>query len=211
MASLVKKIIRGNAYYYARVSQCVDGQPKIVSQTYLGRADRILEELQAPDSPAQPQRAVVREFGACAALLALARRLRLAEHIARHVPKRGSGPSVGTYLLAAVLNRCLAPCSKAALARWFDSTVLQRLLPLRVSQLSSQRFWDHMDRVSPDQIQAIERDLVAAMTREFGVDLRQVLFDATNFFTYIDSFNESSSLAQRGHSQEWSGRVVVDT
>ena len=47
-----------------------------------------------------------------------------------------------------------------------------------------------------------ERDIVAAMTREFGLDLRQVLFDATNFFTYIDSFNERSQLAQRGHSKE---------
>ena len=79
----------------------------------------------------------MREFGASAALLSLARRLQLVEHIDRHLPKRGSGPSVGTYLLAAVLNRCLAPGSKASLARWFDSTVLTRLLPLRSRQLTS--------------------------------------------------------------------------
>ena len=117
-------------------------------------------------------------------------------------PKRGSGPSVGTYLLVAVLNRCLAPCSKASLARWFDSTVLPRLLGLRSRQLTSQRFWEHMHRVPLEAIPAIERDLVAAMTREFDLDLRQMLFDATNFFTYIDSFNERSELAQRGHSKE---------
>ena len=128
--------------------------------------------------------------------------MQLVEHIDRHVPKRGSGPSVGAYLLAAVLNRCLAPGSKASLARWFDSTVLGRLLPLRSSQLTSQRFWDHMHRVPVSALPAIERDIVAAMTREFGLDLRQVLFDATNFFTYIDSFNERSQLAQRGHSKE---------
>ena len=29
-----------------------------------------------------------------------------------------------------------------------------------------------------------------------------MLFDATNFFTYIDSFNERSQLAQRGHSKD---------
>ena len=40
------------------------------------------------------------------------------------------------------------------------------------------------------------------MTREFGLDLHQVLFDATNFFTYIGSFNERSQLARRGHSKE---------
>ena len=202
MASIFKKIIRGRPYYYARVCKRVDGKPKIVSQTYLGRADKIIEKLRAAPVPAQPLEAVVREFGASTALLALARRLQLVEHIDRHVPKRGSGPSVGTYLLAAVLNRCLAPGSKASLARWFDSTALGRLLPLRSSQLTSQRFWDHMHRVPVSALPAIERDIVAAMTREFGLDLRQVLFDATNFFTYINSFNERSQLAQRGHSKE---------
>ena len=202
MASLIKKIIRGRPYYYARVCQRVDGKPKIVSQTYLGSADRILDKLQAAGAPAQPLEAVVREFGASAALLALARRLRLVDFIDRHAPKRGSGPSVGLYLLVAALNRCLAPCSKAALARWFDSTALRRLLPVHSSQLSSQRFWDNMQRVSADAITAIERDLARHMTREFGLDLRRVLFDATNFFTYIGSFNERSELAQRGHSKE---------
>ncbi len=202
MASLVKKIIRGRPYYYARVCKRVDGKPKIVSQTYLGRADKIIEKLRAAPAPAQPLEAVVREFGASAALLTLARRLQLVEHIDRHLPKRGSGPSVGTYLLAAVLNRCLAPGSKASLARWFDSTALRRLLPLRSNQLTSQRFWDHMHRVPVPALPAIERDIVAAMTREFRLDLGQVLFDATNFFTYINSFNQRSQLAQRGHSKE---------
>ena len=201
MASLVKKIIRGNAYYYARESQRVNGKPKIVRQVYLGRADDIVAKLQQAASAPKPQ-ATVRDFGAVAALFDLARRLRLAEIIDRHLPKRGPGPSVGTYLLVAVLNRCLDPCSKSALAAWFQRTVLDRLLPLQPSQLSSQRFWDNMDRVSPDAIQAIERDLVAAMVRDFRVDLRHLLFDATNFFTFIDTFNDKPTLAQRGHSKE---------
>ena len=33
MASIVKKIICGRPYYYARVCKRVDGKPKIVSQT----------------------------------------------------------------------------------------------------------------------------------------------------------------------------------
>ena len=101
--------------------------------------------------------------GASAALLTLARRLRAVERIDRHVPKRGSGPSVGHYLFAAVLNRCLALGSKASLARLF---------PLRSHQITSQRFWDHMHRMPVSAIPAIERDIVAAMTREFGLDLR---------------------------------------
>jgi transposase len=59
-----------------------------------------------------------------------------------------------------------------------------------------------MDCVSSEAIVAIERDLTSHLVREFGLDLRRVLFDATNFFTFIDTFNERSTLAQRGKSKE---------
>ena len=57
-------------------------------------------------------------------------------------------------------------------------SIMRRLLPLRSNQLTSQRFWDPMHRVPVPALPAIERDIVAAMTREFRLDLGQVL--ATN-------------------------------
>ena len=202
MTSLVKKTIGGKAYYYARECQRVDGKPKIVWQQYLGRAEDIISRLTiAPPAP-QPTEAVIREFGAVMALYDLAQRLNLVEHIDRHVPKRGSGPSVGTYLLIATLNRCVAPCSKASIGQWFAGTALGRHLPIEARQLTSQRYWDNMERISGEAIAAIERDVVTQMVREFDVDLSRVLFDATNFFTFIDTFNTRSTLAQRGHSKE---------
>ena len=216
MASITKKTIRGKVYYYARECRRVDGKPKIVWQKYLGKAEDIiaaLGETPAGETPAGasalPESAVVTEFGAVAALFDVAQRLRLVEHIDRHVgARRGPpGPSVGTYLLIAALNRCLDPRSKAQIACWFDRTMLRRLLDVRAEQLTSQRFWDQMDRVSPLSIVAIERDLVTHLLEEFKVDVRQVLFDATNFFTFIDTFNERCTIAQRGHSKE--GRAAL--
>ena len=202
MPSLIKKTIGGKPYYYARECQRVDGKPKIVWQQYLGRAEDIISRLTiAPPAP-QPTEAVIREFGAVMALYDLAQRLNLVEHIDRHVPKRGSGPSVGTYLLIATLNRCVAPCSKASIGQWFAGTALGRHLPIAARQLTSQRYWDNMERVSGEAIAAIERDVVTQMVREFDVDLSRVLFDATNFFTFIDTFNTRSTLAQRGHGKE---------
>src|SRR5437763_10844496 len=119
MASLIKKTIHGKTYYYARECRRVDGKPKIVWQKYLGRADDIIAALTQPRAPATaPEKAVITEFGAIVALYDLARRLRLVEHIDRHVPARRGprGPSVGQYLLVAALNRCTDPRSKVQIA-----------------------------------------------------------------------------------------------
>jgi transposase len=211
MASIIKKTIRGRAYYYARECRRVDGKPTIVWQKYLGRADDIIAAL-APsraDShrPARRRAAVITEFGAVVALYDLAQQLQLSDHIDRHVPKVGSGLSVGTYLLLAAINRCVAPCSKVQMARWFEGTALRRFLDVRSPQLTSQRFWDHMARVSPQAIERIERDLTDYLVRRFDLDVRRVLFDATNFFTFIDTFNSRCTLAQRGKSKE--GRAAL--
>ena len=199
MPSITAKKIKGNTYYYARQSKRINGKPKIVWQKYLGRAEDIIA---AHDAQPAPKEVLIHELGASAALLDTAIQLNLADIIDRHVPKRTQSVSVGTYLLIATLNRCVEPCSKNAIAQWFDTTILPRALGVESSQLTSQRFWDNMDRIGPDALRNIERDLVCHMVRHFKVDVSQLLFDATNFFTFIDSFNERSSLAQRGHSKE---------
>ncbi len=173
-------------------------------------ADNIIAAL-APARPGakppdQAREAVITDFGAVAALYDLARQLQLTEHIDRHVPKAGTGPSVGTYLLLAAINRCVAPCSKVRIARWFEGTALRRLTDVRPQQLTSHRFWDHMTRVSAQAIESIERDLTDHLVRHFDIDVRLVLFDATNFFTFIDTFNDRCDLARRGKSKEGARR-----
>jgi len=206
MASLTKKIIHGRTYYYVRECKRVNGKPKIVWQKYLGRLEDIItavserrEGLLIP----QPQReGILTDLGAVAALYDLASRLGLVSIIDKHVGKRGAGPSVGTYLLVAVINRCVDPCSKAKVGEWFNKTVLRRLIDMESRQLTSQRYWDNMDRVSPEAIASIEAELTTRMVKKFDLDLHRLLFDATNFFTFIDTFNERSTLAQRGRSKE---------
>jgi transposase len=199
MASLTKKMIRGKPYYYLRESKRVNGKPKIVSTIYLGPPQRLLDRLLRPE----PATVALAEFGASAAVFTLAQALEVVATIDRHVPKRGGqGPSVGEYLLVAALNRCIAPCSKAQIGDWYAKTALRRLLPLAAGQLTSQRFWDNMARVTPAHIAAIERDLARTAVARFGLDLRCLLFDATNFFTFLDSFNARATLPQRGHSKE---------
>jgi transposase len=206
MASITKKMIRGKPYYYARECKRINGKPKIVWQQYLGRPEDIIRTMTQPahavEALPKPKEAIIVEFGAVAALYDLAKRLCLTEHIDRHAPKQGSGPSVGDYLLVAILNRCVAPCSKASIAKWFQGTVLRRLMDIDSGQLSSQRFWENMDRISRQAIESIEKDITVQMVRDFDIDLKRVLFDGTNFFTFIDTFNDRCTVAQRGKSKE---------
>ena len=122
--------------------------------------------------------------------------------IDRHAGKRPQGVSVGTYIALAALNRCLAPTSKARFAEWYQATVLRRLLPVASRQLTSQRFWDHMSYLDTDKISAIETDLTRTLIERFALDLSCLLYDTTNFYTFIDSFHDAPRLAQRGKSKE---------
>ena len=148
-----------------------------------------------------PQSVVVGEYGGSRALVHMARRLRLVEHVDAAAPKRDQGLSVGTYILLAVLNRILAPCSKAKLAEWYHSTALYHDLPVRDADLTSQRFWDHMGYLTVERIRTIETALTEHMVKEFALDLSTVVYDATNFYTWIDT-NTPSELAQRGHQKQ---------
>ena len=199
MPSLTKKILRGRPYYYLRECQRVNGKPKIVWTEYIGTRQQLVQRLTNPKS----DDIIIREFGALVAAFDIAKQLDIVATIDRHVPKRGDqGPSVGEYLLIACLNRCVSPCSKAKMGEWYDKTVLPRLLGIKSSQLTSQRFWDNMDRVEEKPIAEIEQELSATAVSRFSLDLRCLLFDATNFFTFVDSFNNRAKLPQRGKSKE---------
>lgn len=203
MASLVKKIIHGKPYYYLVESRRVDGKPRIVSQKYLGSADAIATKLQAAEKAVEPDAVQVYEFGGVAVMFSLAQELRLLELFNKYLPKRNQGLSVGHYLLLAAINRAVSPRSKRALAGWFKTTSLVRLMPeVEAFQLTSQRFWDHMHVVDEQAIDAIELELSQTLVLQFNLDLRCLIYDATNFFTFIDTFNQASQLAQRGHSKQ---------
>lgn len=203
MPTITRRKIKGRTYYYAVESQRIKGgKPRLVMQKYLGSADDIIGAAEGYGKPRRPKRVRVCSFGGVAAAWDLVRRLHLMEIIDSHLPKREQGISVGRYIALAAINRCVEPKSKRAFAEWFKDTSLTRLCPAPAKLLSSQRFWDHMKRLDRETICRIERDLTRRMLAEYDLDLRCLAYDATNFFTYIHTFNDRSTLAQRGKSKE---------
>jgi len=201
MASITKKIKKGHTYYYAVECKRVDGEPRIVWQKYLGTLDAIVKR--ADDSkPPKPKHTVIFHAGGVAALLRITQRLEILDLINEVSPKREQGPTVGHYIVLAALNRALEPLSKLAIGNWYEQTVLRRLWGFDKSAFTSQRFWDHMDRLSEQDIERIQERLIPCIEKEFGIDARLLLYDTTNFFTFLATTNERSGLAQRGCSKQ---------
>jgi transposase len=201
MASLTHKMIKGHKYYYARVCKRVNGKPKIVETHYLGTVDKMIANTKQSKDIPQAKEVCIQELGATAALYDIASRLQLVEIIDRHAPKRKQGPSVGQYMLIAAINRASHPTSKAAIAEWFENTIGPRLFGVKPSELTSQAFWNHMEALQQDNLIKIENDLLARLTAEFNIDLNCLLYDGTNFHTYINT-KTKSELAQRGHNKQ---------
>lgn len=201
MASIQSKVKKGRTYYYAVECKRVNGKPRIVWQKYLGAVESIVQRLDQV-TPPKPKETILFEFGGVAAMLGITQRLGLIELIDQYVPKRNQGPTVGQYLVLAAINRVMEPKSKAAIGEWYEKTILRRLWGFSTEAFSSPRFWDHMDMVSEKNIQSIEKELFFRLRNEFGLEIDALLYDTTNFFTFIDTFNERNTLAQRGHNKQ---------
>ncbi len=216
MASLQAVHVKGNTYYRIVTCHRVNGKPTPVVLAYLGKADDILTRLEGADE------ARVRSWshGAVAALYALARELQIAEIIDRHIGTSGrrvrpasriAGPvppqshdslTVGQSLVLAAIGRACCATSKRAFAEWAKTTTLGQLAGVDVERLTSQHFWDQMDQLPVELIGPIESDLVADVVRRFQIPLDTLLFDATNFFTFIASANDRCELPARGKQKQ---------
>jgi transposase len=116
--------------------------------------------------------------------------------------QRRDGLSVGESLLLAAIHRAIKPGSKRTFADWAAQTTLPEIASFDPARLDSQHFWDQMDAVTDEQLEAAEQAITQRML-ELGFFSPKLLFyDLTNFFTYIASDNERSELAQRGHNKQ---------
>jgi transposase len=212
MPSLITKWKGGNPYLYWVRSARVKGQPRIVEQVYLGPKARVLQEIHeiftkgSTAPPPELKRVQVREFGASALFWSLAQEVGLVDLIDAVVPSpprdRCTSLSVGQYLVLAAINRVICPHSKRSFAQWYETTVLRRWVDVSSTTLTSPRFWDHMEMVTCSHIQQIQEALVAKLADRYGMDRKVLIYDTTNYYTFISTFNARASLPQRGRNKQ---------
>jgi len=218
MASLQRVNVRGYSYWRIVESRRINGKPRPIVVAYLGKADDLLTRLRAADAVRIRSRA----HGAVVALYALARQLDIAATIDHHMsaagrrdrrnptprrdprrrPVQHDGLTVGQSLTLVAIGRACQATSKRAFAEWAQTTTLGELAGVDVERLTSQHFWDQMDQVPVEIIPNIEAELVRRAVEGFELTLDTLLFDATNFFTFIASTNTRAKLPARGHQKQ---------
>jgi len=201
MERLETKKINGHTYYYYSEWGWVNGKCRRKWQKYLGKLEDIVRACEG-GGPA-PLYADVFQWGLPAALWKELSTARVIEEINDLCPKRNQGLSTGEYIGVASVNRAIRPNSKRSMWSWFSQTVLLRYLPDASKEaLSSQRFWDHMDRMDGDKPAQIWKNIIKGVAEREDVDLSSVSYDGTNFYTFIDTFNVRCKIAVRGKNKQ---------
>jgi transposase len=206
MASLISKKKGNKLYYYVVESARVDGQPRIVQQTYLGTAEKVAALLKDRTAPV-PVSASRCEFGLPGALWLAAQRSGMWDLLRSLWPKPKSGPSPAHYLLLAAIHRICQPGPKTEVADWYRETILQTQWQFPPDRFSSQAFWDCFDQIqangdSDDELDEAQRLLVGVWKEKQLVSRRLLAYDTTNFYTWVASTNQRNTLAQRGHNKQ---------
>ena len=208
MASIQCKISRGHKYWYIVESRRVNGKPRPIVLSYLGKAEGLLKRLQGITSTIKLKSY---SHGLVAALLGIASKLDIPEIINKYTgskrPYTSKKPlrnnlTAGITLLLAAIGRICMPTSKRGWASWAKTTSLGYLLRRNLSKIDSQHFWDLMDALPEEVIPEIEASILKEVFKIYNIETDSLFFDSTNFFTYIDSSNLKSNIAMRGKNKQ---------
>ena len=200
MERLEAKKISGRTYYYYSEWAWVNGKCRRVWQKYLGTLKNIAK---AVDGGPSPLYAEIFQWGLPIALWRECCLAEVIEETDKLCPKRDQGLSIGGYLAIAAINRAICPNSKRSMWEWFSQTALLRHFPHASKRaLTSQRFWDHMDKISDNAVISIWKNILKGVAKRETIDLSSVSYDGTNFYTFIDTFNVRCYIAKRGKNKQ---------
>jgi len=201
VASIIKKKIKNQIYYYYVESKRVNGKPKLVNQKYLGTAKKLMESVVSTEMPLERHAlySEVAEFGAVSLIYDIANRLGIAEIIDGIFPKRKQGASAGAYILTASINRATAPASKSGLSEWYANTCLPLVTGFKPAVFTPQNFWNNTC-ISAEDVDRIEEAILKKIVDTYNIDMTHIIYDATNFFTYIDTLQDCK-FPKRGHDK----------
>ena len=76
------------------------------------------------------------------------------------------------------------------------------MLGISSEKIDSQHFWDLMDCIPEGAIENIEAEILEKTFKEYPLKEGTLLYDTTNFYTFISTENDRCDIAQRGKNKQ---------
>ncbi len=202
MATLQRKKIHGNWYWYITECRRIKGKPRPVVLKYIGTTDKLVSMLMQLDS--LPELSITSyEHGSVYCLHKITQEAGIAAIFKKHFSgQMRDGMSVAESLLMISIYRACRPASKRAFSEWAAGTTLPHSMGFEVRRMTSQHFWDQMNSVKEEEIERAEEEIAKTLVKTMGISLDTLLYDVTNFFTFIASDNKRNTLCQRGRNKQ---------
>jgi transposase len=204
MVYLTRRKKKGKVYLYLEESARINGKPRRVWQIYLGPEERLKEKSLSGLFTKHLNNIKIStlDFGISAALWKIAENVGLASIIDSHTKKkREQGLTVGEYITIAAINRCCKPVSKSQIGNWFKKDWLSTCFDVKTDTLNSQTYWNHFKYFDEKILDNIELSLNKVIIAKYDLDLNNLFYDPTNFFTY-SAGTGNEGLLQFGHSKQ---------
>jgi transposase len=208
MATIQARMCRGHKYWYIVESKRVNGKPRPIVVECLGSTEKLIARLQNTSAPYKSKSF---SHGAVVAFLRVAKKLNIVSIINKHTSSQReywpeqplrNGLTAGITLLLAAIGRACVPTSKQGWYEWAKTTSCEQLLRISLTRLDSQHFWDLMDCIPEEAIEEIELEILQKVLEHYPLNEGTLLYDTTNFYTFINSTNDRCEIAQRGKNKQ---------
>lgn len=196
---IFKKKSRGNTYYYAAENERVDGKMQRKWEVYLGTFENIVKT--AREGFFLPDRVFSTPYGLYSAIVATAKEIEFIENIDRVYSKRNQGLSTGEYFLFGILARLTEPRTKNSIEKWYEEHRLDMIYPIDSKYLTAQNIWNNLSSLNFEKINEVHSLLISGISKKYDIHDSYIYFDPSNFYTFIETNNESEGIAKRGRNK----------
>jgi len=196
---IFKKKSRGNIYYYAAENERIDGKMKRKWEVYLGTFEKIVktmgEGILLPDDVSSTP------YGLYSAFVATTNEIKFIENVNGVFPKRDQGLTIGEYFLFSILARLTQSRTKNSIEEWYEEHRLNKIYPIDSKYLTIQNIWNNLSSLDFEKINEVHHLLRNSISEKYNIHDSYIYFDPSNFYTFIETNNESEGIAKRGKNK----------
>ncbi len=200
MVFLKYNVVNNVRYYFLVEGYRENGKVKQKVVKWIGNADKLLEYLEKKELSIEDiEVEQIQDYGDIIAIHELFLNFHLREGINKLMPKkRQNGIDIGSLTEIMVINALLAQKSKNGIKKWYEETVLPKLLNIAPDQLYSQLFCRALDYFTEENIEILEKQITSELQDRYHLEIKRVFYDITS--VYLEG--DKCPLAELGYSRD---------